>query len=177
MGFTKLDTDGLVIGNLGRASAGGLLRDSSGTWICEFSHNLGVTNSLEAEFWGLGDRLFLARDLNISKLIVEIDAKAISKLIVEIDAKAIVDLINPMNVINMTSHPYSALINDCRYLIQAFEEARLQHAHRESNFYADLLAKEGNKIIGSYVSFNSPPLFVVNQLLADILGVAYPHML
>ena len=165
MGFTKLDTDGLVIGNLGRASAGGLLRDSSGTWICEFSHNLGVTNSLEAEFWGLRDRLFLARDLNISKLIVEIDAKAI------------VDLINPMNVINMTSHPYSALINDCRYLIQAFEEARLQHVHRESNFSADLLAKEGNKIIGSYVSFNSPPLFVVSQLLADILGVAYPHML
>ncbi len=165
MGFTKLNTDGLVIGNLGRASVGGLLRDSSGTWICEFSHNLGVTNSLEAEFWGLRDRLLLARDLNISKLIVEIDAKAI------------VDLINPMNVINTTSHPYSALINDCRYLIQAFEEARLQHAHRESNFCADLLAKEGNKIIGSYVSFNSPPLFFVSQLLVDILGVAYPRML
>ena len=82
-----------------------------------------------------------------------------------------------MNVINTTSLPYNVLINDCKYLIRAFEEAKLQHAHRESNFCANLLAKEGNKILDSYVSFNSPLFFVVSQLLVDIWRVTYPRML
>ncbi len=141
------------------------MRDSNGNLIRGFSHNLGITNSLATELWGLQDRLLLTCDLNVSKLIIEINAKAV------------VDLINPVNVNTTTSHPYSALINDCRYLILSFNEVKIQHAHYESNFCADLLAKEGNKILDSYVIFVFPPHFVVSQLLADTWGVVYPCML
>ncbi len=74
------------------------------------------------------------------------------------------------------SHPYSALINNCKSLIQSFEEATLQHAHCESNFCADLLAKEGIKLLVPFSIFVSPLHFVVSQLLADIWEVSYPRV-
>jgi hypothetical protein len=78
------------------------LTDSNGNWIWGVSHNLGITNSLAAELWGLRDGLVLAHDLNIPKLIIEIDAKVV------------VDLLKPENVVNSESHPYSALITNCK---------------------------------------------------------------
>jgi hypothetical protein len=141
------------------------LRDSNGNWIRGFSHKLGIANSLVVELWGLRDGLLLACDLHICKLIIEIDAKSV------------VDLLKPVNDGIIDSHPYSALINDCRSLNQYFEEARFQHAHRESNFCVDLLAKEGIKLFVPFSIFVSPPHFIVSQLLADIWGVLYPCVL
>jgi hypothetical protein len=81
LGFMKMNTDGSVLGNPGKASAGGLLRDSNGKWIHGFAHNLEITNSLAVELWGLRDGLLLARNLNITKLIIEIDAKSVVDLL------------------------------------------------------------------------------------------------
>jgi ribonuclease HI len=164
-GYAKLNTDGSGLGNPGPASSGGLLRDCNGNWIGGFSHKLGITNSLAAELWGIRDGLLLARDLNIRKLIVESDAKSV------------VELLKPVASDIFGSHPYSVLINDCRCLIQSFDEATIQHAHRESNFCADLLAKEGHNLAKPFSVFSYPPHFVVSQLLADIWGVSYPRML
>ena len=161
-GFIKLNTNGFVLGNLGHTSVGGILRDSNGNWIRVFSHKLGIANSLVAELWGLRDGLLLARDLHICKLIIKIDAKSI------------VDLLKLVNEGITNSHPYNALINDCRSLIQDFEEAKLQQTHRESNFCANLLAKEGIKLFVLFSIFVSPSHFVVSQLLADIWGGLIP---
>jgi ribonuclease HI len=164
-GFMKLNTDGSVLGNPGKASAGGLLRDSNGKWIHGFAHNLGITNSLAAELWGLRDGLLLARNLNITKLIIEIDAKSV------------VDLLHNAHTNQISSHPYSALINDCRCLMLDFETATIHHAHRESNYCADILAKEGHRLLDHIVYFVFPPHFVESQLMADIWGVSYPRLL
>uniref|UniRef100_A0A2N9FQ21 Reverse transcriptase domain-containing protein n=1 Tax=Fagus sylvatica TaxID=28930 RepID=A0A2N9FQ21_FAGSY len=158
-GYAKLNTDGSVLGNPGPASSGGLLRDCNGNWIGGFSHKLGITNSLAAELWGIRDGLLLARDLNIRKLIVESDAKSV------------VELLKPVASDMFGSHPYSALINDCRFLIQSFEEATIQHAHRESNFCADLLAKEGHNLVEPFYVFSYPPHFV----LFTKTGIALPR--
>jgi hypothetical protein len=141
-----------------------VLKDTNGNWIRDFFHNLEITNSLAAELWGLRDLLLLARDLKICKLIVEIDAKFV------------VDLPKSESLGNTDSHPYSALINDCRYLILSFEAASLHHMHQESNFCADLLAKEGNKLLDSFSIYVFPPHFVVSQLLANIWRVSYPRL-
>ena len=108
-GFVKLNTDGSVLCNPGHASSEGLLRDSNGNWIQGFSHFLGITNSLVAELWDLWDGLTLARDLHISRLVVELDAKAV------------IDLLKPVPRTPFVTHPYSALIDDCRCLLQTFE--------------------------------------------------------
>ena len=81
LGFFKLNTDGLAQGNLGFACAGGLIRDSAGSWIRGFLHSIGFTTSLAVELWGLRDSLKLARSLHIGKLIIEIDAKVVVDLI------------------------------------------------------------------------------------------------
>jgi hypothetical protein len=108
-GFVKLNTNGSVLRNSGHASSGGLRRDNNGNWIQGFSHFLGITNSLVAELWGLWDGLTLARDLHISRLVVELDAKAV------------IDLLKPVSRTPFVTHPYSALIDDCRCLLQTFE--------------------------------------------------------
>ena len=145
-GFLKLNTDGSALGNPGPTSAGGLIRDSNGNW-------------------GLWDGLELARKLDIAKLIVEVDAKAV------------VDIILSDNNLALDSHPYSALIHDCRYMIQFFEEAILHHIHREGNFCVDLLSKARSTSDHVFSEFISPPSFVVSQLLADVWGVSYPRTL
>ncbi len=151
----KLNTNGSVFDNHEKASAGGLLRDCNGRWIRGFAHNLGITNSLAAELWGLRDGLLLARDLNVSNLIIEIDAKSV------------VDLLQTAHMNISSSHPYSALINDCRYLLLSFEVATIHHAHHESTHCADLLAKEVHRFLEQIVYFVFPPHFV-ESLLADI---------
>ncbi len=128
-------------------------------------HSIGFTTSLAVELWGLRDCLKLARSLHIGKLIIEIDAKVV------------VDLISVENVATQDTHPYSALIFDCRCLMHSFEEAHLRHVHRECNFSTDLLSKARNFSSNVFSEFVSPPHFVVSQLLADIWGVSYPRLL
>jgi hypothetical protein len=96
---------------------------------------------------------------------------------VEVDAKAVVDIILSENNLMLETHPYSALIYDCRYMIQSFEETILHHIHREGNFCADLLSKATNIYDPVFYEFIAPPSFVVSQLLADIWGVSYPRTL
>jgi hypothetical protein len=107
--------------------------NNNGNWIRGFSHNLGITTSLVTKMWGLCDGLSLACGLNISKLVIEINAKSM------------VDLLRPVNVDNTASHPYSALINNCKCLILSFEETILHHVHHKSNFCTNLLANDRSR--------------------------------
>ena len=47
-----------------------------------FTRRIGITTSFEAELWWLRDGLTMCSNLNISSLIVELDAKAIVDLLV-----------------------------------------------------------------------------------------------
>ena len=67
----KLNTDGLVFGNLGVASCGGVIRDDCGNWISGFTKRIGITNSFIAEMWGLREGLIMCCNLNIASLIVD----------------------------------------------------------------------------------------------------------
>jgi ribonuclease HI len=136
-GFFKLNMDGSTLGNPGLAGAGGLLRHSDGFWFRGFTRNIGITSSFATELWGVSDGLRLAKQYNIQKLIIELDAKVV------------LDLLMSDNNTSLCYHPLSALISDCRSLIHSFEEARLLHTYREGNFCADLLVKEGTKTLNS----------------------------
>ena len=115
-----------------------------------------------AELWGLRDGLTLAKQLNIKKLYVETDAKAMVTLIC-----------NPTSI---ASHPCSSLIYDCRHLLQLFEEAHIHHIFREGNHCADLLAKEGASSNDNFILYSSPPPFLLYQLHDDSWGVSYPRL-
>ena len=69
--------DGSAIGNPGPAGCGGVIRDNNGQWVAGFTRRIRVTTSFAAELWGLRDGLMMSCSLNISSLIVELDAKGI----------------------------------------------------------------------------------------------------
>lgn len=59
-GWEKLNTNGLALGNPGKAGGGDLIRDHNGDWIIGFSRSLGSTNNFIVELWALRDGLTLA---------------------------------------------------------------------------------------------------------------------
>lgn len=75
--WTKLNTDGASLGNPGVAGCGGVVRDESGNRMAGFARRIGITSSFKAELWGLRDGLTLCSNLNISALIVELDAEVL----------------------------------------------------------------------------------------------------
>lgn len=90
----------------------------------------------------------------------------IRKLIIDSDAQVAVDLIKREG---SDSHSLSAIIRDCRWLMQQLEEVQLNHAHRQSNACADILAKKGcNCNSNSLLCTKKSPMdCIVPQLNAD----------
>ena len=77
MGWKKLNTDGSILGSVRQVGCGGVVGDDHGNWIVGFTRNIGATDSFAAELWGLRDGLSLCFSLNITCLVVELDAKAV----------------------------------------------------------------------------------------------------
>ena len=89
------------------------------------------------------------------------------------DALVVMNLISSENIERNSTHPYSAIIINCRSLLCHFEEDRVKHLHREANHCVDLLAKESfNAPMGLFVHPH-PPSCILYQLLADSWGVVY----
>ena len=155
IGFFKLNTNGSAKGNPGLVAAGGLIRDHNGSWIASFTKSIGFTHPIAAELQGLMEGLVLVKNLNIRNLLIEINAKVVT------------DIISSQNDTSFVTHPYSNLILECRSLLRCFEDARISHTHREGNYCADILAKEGIFSSSSFVYHSSPPYCIMYQLLAD----------
>ena len=155
LGWAKLNTDGSSFGNPGLAGGGGVIRDSSGSWLGGFSRHLGHNTSVQAELRALKDGLILAIDL------------VIPYLIVEMDSLVAVNLVSSLSTINVF---LSSLVNDCRLLLEKFHQVSIKHIYREANKCADILAKDGCSMLGDldFSLFSSPPAHVLGVLDFDL---------
>ena len=99
LGWKKLNTNGSVIRCMERVGCGGVVRDEHGNWVAGFTRHVGATNNFATKLWGLRDGFLLCSSLNISCLIVEIDAKVI------------VDVIKNSAYVNQIISP---ILDDCR---------------------------------------------------------------
>ena len=158
IGWKKLNTDGSTIGGMERVGCGGVVRDEHGKWVAGFTRHIGITNIFAAELWGLRDGLLLCRILNISCLIVEIDAKVI------------VDVMKNSAYVNQIISP---ILDDCRQLMTGFQQVQLKHCYRQANRCADLMARLGANQEQDYMLFSSPPVDLAKTLEDDCLGVAF----
>ena len=95
---------------LGLAGGGGLIRDEAGVWVAGFTRKLGKVNSFCAELWALRDGLLLCQQMNITALIVELDAKALVEA-----------LTNP----SYSNTVVSGLFDDCKQLLSVFPQCRI----------------------------------------------------
>ena len=101
----------------------------------------GIASSVTAELWALKDGLQLAFQLGISHILVELDAKIVVDLLHSSKA--------PIN-------SFSSLLNDCRYLLRQFHQARIRHIFREANRGENYLIKGGCTFAGTPVVFYFP---------------------
>ncbi|KAL0006038.1 hypothetical protein SO802_013599 [Lithocarpus litseifolius] len=156
VGWMKLNTDGASNAVLGLAGGGGLIRDEAGRWVVGFSRKLGKVNSFLAELWALKDGLLLCQQMNMTALIVELDAKAVVEA-----------LTNP----SYSNTIVSGLFDDCRQILSSFNQVRIQHIFREANMCADQLARLGSLQASEFVLFSCPPLDIKDAFEADSLGL------
>lgn len=109
------------------------------------------------EFWALHDGFTLAYQLGLSCLEVELDAKIVADLVLSR---------------SMTNRDYSSLLNDCRYLINKFQQVRVNHTFREVNRCADGLAKRGCSQQEDFIVLLSlPSLEALSFVCMDAVGL------
>ncbi|KAK8494403.1 hypothetical protein V6N12_002352 [Hibiscus sabdariffa] len=80
-GCLCLNVDGAVSLRTGKATIGGLLRDTAGNFIFGFSKFIGSTHSLHSELWSLYMSLQLAWDHGVTFLQVQTDCKRVLELL------------------------------------------------------------------------------------------------
>ncbi|KAK9988891.1 hypothetical protein SO802_029130 [Lithocarpus litseifolius] len=148
-GWFKLNLDGASLGNPEKVG-GGLIRDSYGRWIKGFMIYIGISTSIIAEFWALRDSLTLASQLGITHLAVELDAKVV------------VDLILSRKTPNSS---YTSILNDCRYLLEQFQQIVIKHVFREANRGANSLAKGACSLTSDFVVVDVPPTPDLNVIV------------
>ncbi|WCJ37652.1 Polynucleotidyl transferase ribonuclease H-like superfamily protein [Euphorbia peplus] len=158
--WVKLNTDGAVKGGQFRASVGGLIRDSQGTWIQGFARNIGICSVLRAELWGIYDGLTLAWNLGYRKVQVEVDSKLCVDLLTRTDTP---------------SNDSTPLINAIQNLIHQNWELSIKHIYREGNRGADYLANLAANLELGFHLLLRPPVGVCKILEQDLLGVSFPR--
>ena len=159
-GKIKINSDARWSQPTGYASYEGLTRnDHQGRWIEGFCGCTGASSVLAAELHDFRQALRLAKDKQWE--------------LVEIGSDSLVDV----NLINkeddIENHPYRTYIADCRKLKNE-ANAIIYHILRETNRCTDKMARQWWSQTEQHVRVLIPPDEVVEDLMADMVGVAFP---
>ena len=107
-----------------------------------YAQTIGHTTSVAAELWALRDGVNLCIDLNLTNVLIEMDAKIVVDLLLKGEEKI---------------HGNDVLIVDCKEGSKKISRVRIQHCYREANKCADALARRGVLLSQDFVIFHSPP--------------------
>ena len=94
----------------------------------------------------------------------------ISCLIVEIDAKVVVDVFKNPNYVN---HVISSILGDCKQLASQIQRIQFSHCYRQANWYVDMLARISAGQEFNFIMFNSPPVDFFNAFEDDFVGLHF----
>ncbi|CAI0558302.1 unnamed protein product [Linum tenue] len=155
--WVTLNTDGSVIQESGRASAGGLIRDHRGCCLAAFAMNLGVCSITRAELRGAMEGLQLAWNSGFRRVRLELDSQCAVLLLSSRD---------------YPDHPHAAIIHRFQEMMQCDWEVTIHHVYREGNKGADFLANYGHNLpVGLHpVSCSVPDFHQI--LLYDCQGLS-----
>lgn len=88
----------------------------------------------------------------------------ISSLVVELDAKAVVEIfLNPSYHNNVVS----PILDDRRQLVHRFRQVQFKHCHCQANRCADMLARMSTKQDVEFITFDCPSVDIRNMLDED----------
>lgn len=155
-----LNVDGSCLGNPGRASFGGLLRDHSGAFIFGFFGAAGHTTILQAELLGLLHGLQCCWERGFRRVVCYSDSLQVIQLVQE--------GVQPR-------HHFSNEVHAIRGLIAREWECQIFHTLREGNQCADFFAKKGVASTMKFCMVMQAPHELALSLLADASGVLFPR--
>lgn len=160
-GWYALNTDGAAKGSPGDAGGGAIIRNQDGQFISGFSANYGRCSAFRAEVRALVRGLELARNLQISKLQIQLDNLA---------------CVQALNSEAQGSGECAHLINFCHNLLRKDDwEVLVVHVFREGNRAADWLANRGVAQSDNLLILGSAPSELRRILSEDVQGVAFPR--
>ncbi|XP_004289446.1 PREDICTED: putative ribonuclease H protein At1g65750-like [Fragaria vesca subsp. vesca] len=154
--FYKLNIDGSRSSSFGCIGAGGVLRDHLGIWIDGFQVNLGTSEVLDAEAWGLFFGLRMVAMHNIVNLEIESNYAVLVQLMLKSDTGV---------------HPLGSLLDSCSVMMSKLLNVNIKHIFRECNMVADALAKNSINHDLGLISFDVVPAHAIQAVLDDLAGV------
>ncbi|KAK8675357.1 hypothetical protein V6N13_033426 [Hibiscus sabdariffa] len=148
-----LNTDGSVCPCSKYARAGGIIRDSSGTWVTGYGRGIGIgiVDVFTSELWAIYDDLLLAWQLGFDCVQVQSDC-----------SKAIL-VISDANSLN----GYSILIRNILSLCQRNWAIKFLWIPRTANQVADKLLKQIPFPHFDMIHLDAPPDYLMSQLEQD----------
>ena len=158
LNWFKLNSNGSSLGNPGRASDGGLIRNNKGEWIRGYARAIGHTTSVAAELWALRGDIRLCISLKLPTVILELDAKLIVELMQKEDCN---------------QNSIDALVRDCKSGLKEIPLVQIQHCYHKANKCGNMLARRGSLLSQDFVVFLDPPVDVAFLLRLDSAGMVY----
>ncbi|CAN1794533.1 Putative ribonuclease H protein At1g65750 [Linum perenne] len=127
--WVTVNTDGSVINQSGKATAGGLIRDHLGHCFLAFSANVGKCSITRAELRGILHGLELTWSSGYKKVRLQTDSQSAARLILAEGP--------PL-------HQHASEVLAIRELLHRTWQVEIQHIFREGNGAADFLANKGH---------------------------------
>jgi ribonuclease HI len=155
LNWYKCNVDGASNGNPGKASCGGIFRDSASDFIHAFAEPLGIASSYFAELSGAMRAIEVAFQHGWHNLWLEIDSSLV-----------VAAFSNPNKLISWR------LRSRWRNVLTMIRQMNFMvtHIFREGNQAADLLANHGLNIT-SLIYWHQTPLFLCNCINKNKLGI------
>lgn len=155
-----LNTYGASKGSPGPASGGGVIHDCRGIFSCGFAANFGMCSAFKAELWAAEIGLAMARDMNITKLVLHMDYQA---------------CVEALKNQEYQGGECLHIIQKCCSLIKCVDwEVKIIHCYREGNKMVDKLANVGVNLENKLVYFEAPLSKIISLLFEDLVGVSTP---
>ncbi|CAN1185483.1 Putative ribonuclease H protein At1g65750, partial [Linum perenne] len=156
-------SDGLVRNPHGQATAGGLLRDSSGNCLQAFTVNLGRCSITRAEICGALEGVRRAWDAGYRKIEVQMDSKMVMSIL--------------LNSEPGSSHQYTLEVLEFQEWLQRDWEVKVIHVYREANQAADYLANLGHNTTRRVHTVDISDCILAYFVRYDCLGIYEPRVI
>ncbi|CAN1191106.1 Putative ribonuclease H protein At1g65750, partial [Linum perenne] len=157
-----INTDGSVKGPGHKASAGGVIRDSTGKALLAFTMNLGTSTITRAEINGAITGLELAWDLGLRQVELQIDSQV------------------AVSILTATEDPtnqFAAEVIRFRELKNHDWRVSIKHIYREANKVADFLADQGYEFLFGTHLFPLVHCNLSYLLRYDCMGISKPRLI
>lgn len=156
MDTVKLNVDGSSRGNPRLSGIGGVLWNYEGEWLTGFAGFIGITTNINAELLAIFNDQKLAWSMEIRSIMCESDLEVAWSWI--------------SNGVPHT-HPHRSLVSRIQSYKNLPWQLTFRHTLREANGYVDWLAKHGALSIDTLCLWDSCPIQLASNLLADAIGV------